>query len=942
MEGAATRILLIEDNPADARLIRAFLDEIATDCAELTHVTSIEDAETIVREHGWPHVILLDLGLPGSRGLETFRQASRLHAQAPIVVLSGLDDEEVALEAVHSGAQDYLVKGRVSAEMVWRTIRYAIERHRSEEDIRAREDQIRQVADALPALVAYLDADERYQYNNRLYEEWFGRSRESLHGLHVSALLPPEVYAIVQPRLRQALAGEPQQFDIPFRDRAGVDRQLNVSYVPRHDREGKVIGVFALVYDITERKQAEEESELLQRLAFVIGSARDLGAAMRETLETICQATGWEYGEVWSPDIATNTILESQAVFGTDDAANQFSLMQNDHTFAFGEGLPGRVWKNRSPEWIERIDDESRFARATVAKKLGFQSALGVPILVGEEVVAVMLVLMREMRPENRRLLDLTMAAVAPLGPLIQRRRAEAALFESERRIREMLEGVDLIAIMLDRDGEITFANDCLLSLTGWVRDEIIGADWFDVFVTDDEREDVRRVFEHAYDRAHIAAHYENHIVTKSGKRLLVSWNNTIIRNIDGEPVGVTGLGLDITEQRRIQRELARYQDHLESVIDERTSELERTHEKLLIAERLASIGTLAAGLGHDMNNVLLPVRCRLEALRATELNREQRAEIDQIEHSTNYLQQLSDGLRLFALDPDDPDASTETTNLSSWWAQIAPLMNRSVPEKVIIQTDLPANLSPVIIPAHLLTQTVLNLVVNAGEAIGEESGIIRIQARSVDRPERSVVQINVSDTGCGMTDEVRRRALDPFFTTKRRGLSTGLGLSLVHAAVTGANGTLEIESTVGQGSTVTIELPAAPRLPHGSTERIAAAVTLSDARISAYVSTLLRNTGFDVHSISTAAGEPDAKLWIITADSLSSDSTRRFLDQDAARRVVVFGAGSFESPVTDRVTIVKNTTDLAGLRAALRAAQREIKGVHHDDAHAGTHSLRR
>ncbi len=143
MKNGPIKVLLVEDNPGDARLMRETLAEVTSAQFELTHVERLADALQRLADSQFD-VVLSDLTLPDSRGLDTF---TRVHAEAPavpIVVLTGHDDDALALEAVHSGAQDYLVKGQVDGRMLSRILRYAIERKHTEEQLARYAEELRQ------------------------------------------------------------------------------------------------------------------------------------------------------------------------------------------------------------------------------------------------------------------------------------------------------------------------------------------------------------------------------------------------------------------------------------------------------------------------------------------------------------------------------------------------------------------------------------------------------------------------------------------------------------------------------------------------------------------------------------------------------------------------------------------------------------------------------
>lgn len=127
---------------------------------------------------------------------------------------------------------------------------------------------------------------------------------------------------------------------------------------------------------------------------------------------------------------------------------------------------------------------------------------------------------------------------------------AEMASREAERRLRDLLENVALVAVALDAGGRIVFANDFLLDLTGYARHEVIDADWFERFIPVDQRDWVRSVFAENVAAGSIPSHLENEIVTRDGRRRLLRWNNTILRDPDGLAVGTASIGEDITDRR--------------------------------------------------------------------------------------------------------------------------------------------------------------------------------------------------------------------------------------------------------------------------------------------------------------------------------------------------------------------------------------------------------
>ncbi|MCA9299715.1 MAG: PAS domain S-box protein, partial [Phycisphaerales bacterium] len=222
-----------------------------------------------------------------------------------------------------------------------------------------------------------------------------------------------------------------------------------------------------------------------------------------------------------------------------------------------------------------------------------------------------------------------------------------------------------------------------------------------------------------------------------------------------------TGIIHDISERREAEAELERHRKHLEDLVEERTRELNQSLAQLRLADRLASIGSLAAGLGHDMSNIVFPIRCRLDALQQMNLEEKASQEVGAVRKWIDYLDELAKGLRLLAQDPESTEADGRT-DLAEWWGQVGPLLAKGLPRHVTLVASLAAPLPAVAISPHKLTQLMLNLVVNAGEAI-ESSGQSQGRVEVLAAPERDRVRIEVVDDGPGMSDEVLARALDPF-----------------------------------------------------------------------------------------------------------------------------------------------------------------------------------
>ena len=393
-------------------------------------------------------------------------------------------------------------------------------------------------------------------------------------------------------------------------------------------------------------------------------------------------------------------------------------------------------------------------------------------------------------------------------------------------------------------------------------------------------------------------------------------------------------LQAEVAQRGLAQRELSDHRDHLERLIAERTHELGVTHERLRAQERMAAIGTLSAGLGHDMGNLLLPVQARLDSIAGEAVPEPAREDIAVIRTCVKHLQRLSSGLRLLALDPSSGEASARQTRVAEWWSDVEPLFRSALPRGVTIQARLDPGVSSVRVARHALTQALFNLVQNAGDAFGGRAeGRITVWTEPGDTS--GWVRIGVTDDGPGMSPEVRARCLEPFFTTKTRGLSTGLGLALVHSVAQRVGGTIEVRSQPGEGTTFILTLPAAPP-DMGDTllspGRPGAVVTIRDPRRRSFVAGALATMGFRVDERRTVPEVSDHHcLWVLDAEPGAEERAKGFLGLEGRRAVVIFGDKAERQPMSGWFGIPDAFKPTA-IRDALHEAAR-VCGVREEGA---------
>ncbi|MDF5708596.1 MAG: PAS domain-containing protein [Nostoc sp. S4] len=230
--------------------------------------------------------------------------------------------------------------------------------------------------------------------------------------------------------------------------------------------------------DITERKQAENESRLLLLTTQAIADASDVNNALVLVLRLICQTIGWDFGEAWIPNEDDTVLEHSLGWYGEENCFEEFDRQSKTVKFAFGVGLPGRVWQNQEAEWIEDVVQvrEPIFWRSPQAAKVGLKASFGVPILVGNQVLAVLVFFKRSSVLIDRRLLLLVSAVAAQLGRLVERKRVEQELRLANERLQYLLASSPVLIYKskTSEDFSTTFISKNFKAMIGYETQEFI------------------------------------------------------------------------------------------------------------------------------------------------------------------------------------------------------------------------------------------------------------------------------------------------------------------------------------------------------------------------------------------------------------------------------------------------------------------------------------
>jgi hypothetical protein len=268
----------------------------------------------------------------------------------------------------------------------------------------------------------------------------------------------------------------------------------------------------------------------------------------------------------------------------------------------------------------------------------------------------------------------------------------------------------------------------------------------------------------------------------------------------------------------------------------------------------MATLGTLAAGLGHDLRNLVMPVLLRLDVVAASnDLPEKARTDLASIRQSILRLQRLAGGLRLLSSDPFDQRDEAQLTTLHEWWEDLQPIVIDALPPHSIVDVKIERDLPTVAVPPGTLAQILINLVMNSRQAM-ERIPSPRLSLTT--RTESARVLLDVADNGSGMDSETRRRCFEPYFTTRARGYATGLGLSTGRALLNRYGGDLMLGAEREVGTTFTLAMPVRLPVPEGEigTHR-RVRLLLQDPRQLAMLRLLIRHRGMEEVPANTSSG---------------------------------------------------------------------------------------
>ena len=606
------------------------------------------------------------------------------------------------------------------------------------------------VADAIPVMIAYVDNQQRYRFVNRTLADWFERPRAEILGKTLREVLGDAAYSRREPMVAAALTGERQRFSIEFEHPTRGPLAVQSEYIPQFGSDGSVRGMMMLIDDVTE-----------QRIA---------GRALRESEERFRRIADSAPVPMWvtrldrSRDFVNAAYVE---LMGTsEEEARRLDWVKrvhpDDRQRMIDETLAGEAsgqmftlearFEARPGEyrWMRAVSQPRRDADGQVIGYIG----------VSTDITAI-----KQAELELRRLVD--------------ERTAELSV--SEARFRAIFDAVLEIIVLTTPDGTIVQMNRTQASWRDPHPERAIGGKLWDA--------PTLNAFPHHQPLIREA------VAAAAGGDV---FEREVAMERDGLPTSTLHVSL-----RPVRDDRGEIMFLLFEARD--ITELKAAQDQLRQSQKMEALGQLTGGIAHDFNNLLTVVVGGLDMIA------KQVEDPRLLRYANNALSAAERGARLTAqmlAFSRIQRLEVRPTYVAPLIEEMAPLLRSVLGPGIAKKYDLDPHLMPVMADPTQLEVAVLNVAINARDAM-TDGGVLTFTSRRVaitDDPELEAgdyVELAIADTGEGMSPEVAARAFEPFFTTKDVGKGTGLGLSMVYGMARQSGGTARINSEVGVGTTV-------------------------------------------------------------------------------------------------------------------------------------------
>ncbi|MBI1759801.1 MAG: PAS domain S-box protein [Acidobacteria bacterium] len=647
-----------------------------------------------------------------------------------------------------------LVRQPSGAQEILAITRDVSERRDADDALRESEERYRDLFENANDIVFTTDLQGNLTSFNKAGELVTGFTREEVLEKGAFASFTPEFRKIVREMLEKKLTGKSKtQYELELTAKEGHQLILEIS-VRLITKNGKPSGVQGIARDITERKRADAERAKLMK---------DLESE-RTLLQAVLRQMPAGVLIVEAPSGKVILVNEQAAQL----MRRSMQELRDGVKFEFFH-LAGKRYQPH--EWpLTRAIDAGEVVTSEV---LQTRRSDGAVITLQIEAAPV----------RNKR--GRIVAGVMAFNDITERRFAEEQIREQAALLNC---AQDAIAVQ-DLEGRVLFWNRGAERLYGWSSAEVLNQRLDELIYANAESQRFPETLRHLQEKDEYKV--EQRQRTKDQREIIVESRYTLVRDEISRPKSVLVINTDITSRQQLETQVLRMQ-------------------------RMESIGSLASGIAHDLNNALAPILMALHTLQQRFTDQNSQHWLSLIRKSAERSRDLVDQVLTFAR-----GASGERLplDLDELLLDLAGILKETLPKNVKLEANVPDNLWPLTGDKTQIHQVLMNLCINARDAM-PAGGLLTVKAENVQLKQEDVwtyegvkpgpfVRVTVTDTGTGMSPEVIDRIFEPFYTTKEPGKGSGLGLSTASGIVRGHGGYIEVKSEIGKGSRFIVCLPA-------------------------------------------------------------------------------------------------------------------------------------
>lgn len=695
------------------------------------------------------------------------------------------------------------------------------ERKRADQELRTSESKYKSLVETIPQKIFAKDKNSVYLSCNALYADDLGIGPEKIVGRNDYNFFPKELadkYRADDKRVMEAGKTEVIEEEYVVEGRR---IWVHTEKTPILEKDGSVAGILGIFGDITERKLAElnrqkylQRQEKLSQLQRALLAPSELSEKLNMITQAVVEIFGADFCRIWcigpgdlcKSGCAHTESADPEAVICRKDKCLHLmaSSGRYSHTdghahrrIPFGAHKIGRIASGEQHKFlVNDVVNDPRIHNKDWAHELGLVSFAGYQLRPpGAETVGVLALFSKQaITPEEDAQLD---ALSSTTGQVIYSAGAEVALRDSEEKFRVIASSAHDAIAMTDQNGDVIFWNNAAERIFGHKQAEVIGRNIHEILAPAQKIESFRSLFNELK-----AGDPEQNI----GKKIELEVKH---KNGGIIPVEIS-LSTMMIKQKRYYVKIIRD-----------ISELQKSKAQLIQSEKLAAIGTLAAGVAHEINNPIGYINSNLNTLLKysckVKLFLEQLADNDQARGMTEMLKDCGDAIteslegtsRVKKIVTDLKSFSRldktekEYADLNAGLESTLNIVWNELKYRCKVEKEL-GELPEVYCIPNQLNQVFMNLLINAGQAISHDHGLIKIKSWA----DEQNVYVSVKDNGCGILAENVNKIFEAFFTTKELGKGTGLGLSLAFDIIKKHGGTIDVQSTVGEGTEFIICLP--------------------------------------------------------------------------------------------------------------------------------------